>query len=109
MMRTTPLAVWGSGLTKEELREVVKSEVGLTHPNSTSADTVYIYNFAIKFLLDNKEDPEKTQKCMEACLAEVASFKKEKLGSYQQDIQSWLIQSVEMYQTFKETNEEALV
>ena len=71
MMRTTPLAVWGSGLSKEELKELVKSEVTLTHPSATPINAVFIYNLAIKFLLENREDPEKTQKCMEACLTEV--------------------------------------
>ena len=86
MMRTTPLAMWGSGLSKEELKELVKSEVTLTHPSATPINAVFIYNLAIKFLLENKDDPEKTQKCMEACLNEVASFEKESLGSHKQDI-----------------------
>jgi hypothetical protein len=33
MMRATPLAVWASGLSKEDLRKVTTADVELTHPN----------------------------------------------------------------------------
>lgn len=90
MMRSTPIAVWGSGLSKEEFRQITQSEVQLTHPNQTSADCVYIYNFAIKLLLENKDDEDKAGKCFEACLAEAGTFKIQRAGGYKQDILSWL-------------------
>ena len=109
LMRSTPLAVWASGLSPEELMKVTKSEVQMTHCNDTAYNTVYLYNFAIKFLLESKDDPEKAMKCMELCMAEAAKFQKVNLGGYEQDILSWLQLSQECFLEFKNTNVEPLV
>ena len=82
MMRSTPIAVWGAGLSNKEFRDLTKSEVQLTHPNQTAADAVYIYNFAIKFLLENKDDGDKAGKCFEACQKEASKFKIQISGGY---------------------------
>lgn len=59
MMRSTPLAVWASGLSQDEFKKASVAETQLTHPNPTPNDATYLYNLGIKFLLNNKDDPNR--------------------------------------------------
>ena len=77
MMRATPMAVWASALTKEDLRKVSNSDVQLTHPNKTSWNAVYIYNFALKYLFEHIEDENRAEDCFRASLKEAETFEAE--------------------------------
>ena len=62
----------------------------MTHPAATAHDAVFLYNFAIKFLLFNKDDPDKTMKCFAACKEKASKFVKQRSSGKPQDIGSWL-------------------
>ena len=56
LMRITPLCVWASKLSKEELITAVTEETQLTHSNQTAIATSIAYVYTIQHLLSNKGD-----------------------------------------------------
>ncbi|CDW91870.1 UNKNOWN [Stylonychia lemnae] len=56
LMRITPLAVWGSQLSNDDLYRAVYLQTYLTHCNQIAIDSTYIYCFAIKLILNGKTD-----------------------------------------------------
>ena len=97
------MAVWASALTKEDLRKVSNSDVQLTHPNKTSWNAVYIYNFALKYLFEHIEDENRAEDCFRASLKEAETFEAEQLtggNKDEQDIKKWLEQAEEMHKNF---------
>jgi ADP-ribosylglycohydrolase len=57
MMRSVPMAVYASGLGFDDFRKACNAETKLTHPNMTANDAVFLYNLAIRFLMQNHVDP----------------------------------------------------
>lgn len=85
----------------------------MTHPNGSAHDSCYIYNLAIKFLLENRTDPDRAEKCFEFCLNETESFEVAKTlgphGYVGQNVNHWLVQAKNMFEEFKKSNKEPLV
>jgi ADP-ribosylglycohydrolase len=49
LMRCTPIAVWASGIEKEnDFYKAIEADVRFTHPNKLVIDSVYLYCTAIK-------------------------------------------------------------
>ena len=74
-MRTTPLAIWAADLEEDDFKKACKAEVDLTHPNKTSNDVVYIYNLAIKTLIEFHDHPNKHNLAYQRCVEEVNKSK----------------------------------
>jgi len=56
LMRITPLCIWASKLSREDLIKAVQEETKLTHPNKTAINTSVAYVYTIQHLLNNKGD-----------------------------------------------------
>ncbi len=56
LMRITPLCVWTSKLTKEEIIKAVREETRLTHPNRTAQNVSIAYVYTINYLLNHPGD-----------------------------------------------------
>lgn len=109
MMRSTPLAIWGADLSKEDLKKASNAETTLTHPNPTANDATFLYNLAIKFLLNNLEDPDRALKCFDYCLEASNSFTPEDSFFGDQSIKNWLLLSKKMFEDANESGEEELL
>ena len=46
-MRVTPLVVWGSNLSYDDLNKVIVADVKMTHPSLVVQEAVFIYAVAI--------------------------------------------------------------
>ena len=58
LMRISPLCVWTSKLSMEELKSAVHEETKLTHSNKTALDVSVVYVYTIQHLLNNKGDSQ---------------------------------------------------
>ena len=66
LMRMTPLCIWTSRLSKDDLIRAITEETKLTHPNQSAIDVNIAYAFTIQHLLQNKGDYQGAyQKCKE--------------------------------------------
>lgn len=59
------MAVFGSKLTLEELREITDHDVKMTHPDKVVQDAVFIYCATIQWLLNNKDKADRSKLVME--------------------------------------------
>ena len=75
MMRSVPMAIYASGLGFDDFRKACNAETKLTHPNMTANDAVFLYNLAIRFLMQNHVDPERALKAFEYCENTAKTFK----------------------------------
>ena len=89
-MRSTPLAVWASGLGFDDFRKASNAETQLTHPNGAANDAVFLYNLAIKYLLQNHIDEDRAQKAFELCEKTAKTFRVVKNIHGNQDISLWI-------------------
>lgn len=55
-MRITPMAVWGSQLSNEDLYKAVHLQTYFTHSNKVAIDSAYLYCLAIKMILNGVND-----------------------------------------------------
>lgn len=55
LMRCAPIAIYCINRTEKELREIVKQECELTHPNQVVQEGVVIYCLAIKYALEKND------------------------------------------------------
>jgi len=80
LMRITPLCVWTSKLSREEIIRAVREETRLTHSNETAQNVSIAYVYTINYLLNHSGEYEQAyQKCKEIV---------NELND--QDIKSWL-------------------
>eukprot|EP00835_Amoeboradix_gromovi_P005726 NODE_572_length_6559_cov_0.536842.p1 type:complete len:340 gc:universal NODE_572_length_6559_cov_0.536842:2794-1775(-) len=70
LMRIIPLAIYGSQLSNEELKNMTTGDALLSHANPVTISCNYIYSFAVKCLLRNPGD---YKKCIEATEIEINS------------------------------------
>ena len=89
-MRSTPMAIWAANLQDEDFKRACKSDVELTHPNQTSNDVVYIYNLAIKTLIEFSDNPNKANIAYHRCVIETNKCKPQDNPYGTQDLQEWL-------------------
>lgn len=88
----------------------------MTHPAPTASDACYLYNLAIKILLEKFEDPikDRAKECFSQCSKESETFKLHKTfggREQEQNIKAWLEKAESLYKEFKkdETKEPLLV
>jgi ADP-ribosylglycohydrolase len=55
-MRITPLAVFTSKFSRQNVRDLIVADVSMTHPNLVVHDAVVIYCEAIHYLLNNPDE-----------------------------------------------------
>ena len=66
LMRITPLCIWASKLSRDDLIKAVREETRLTHPNETAINASIAYVYTIQHLLNNKGDYKGAyKKCQE--------------------------------------------
>jgi len=64
LMRITPLCVWSSKLSQQDLIKAVREDTRLTHPNVTAQNVSIAYVYAINHLLNHPgENLEAYEKC----------------------------------------------
>jgi len=67
--RVIPLAIWLCELTDhEKIKQIVVSEVEITHPNKTVQELAFVYVMAFIYLLNNSNQPDRAQKAFELAL-----------------------------------------
>jgi len=81
LMRITPLCVWTSKLTKEEIIKAVREDTRLTHPNKTAQNVSIAYVYTINHLLNH---PGESKQAYQKCKSLVINDLKDK------DIEGWL-------------------
>lgn len=59
LMRSTPLAVFGHKLNKEELMQIVSLDCNFTHCHKNVIDAVYLYCLAIGFLIKECQNEDR--------------------------------------------------
>lgn len=67
LMRIAPLGVYGLQVSDKELKEIVKQECILTHPNPIIIDACYIYCLAIKYILQGLDKKVVWQRLKDKC------------------------------------------
>ena len=116
LMRQTPMAVWASGLEPLDLRNATNCDVTFTHASSqkgeygTSSDAFFIYNYAIKLLLENKDDPQRAQKAFDSCAKVAENFTVMKFEGFgEQSISSWIKEAKNLNEMQKKSGKEPLL
>jgi len=83
LMRITPLCVWASKLSLEDLKKAAREDTRLTHPNQTVINVSIAYVATIHHLLNNKGDYSGAyQKCKDV----IKSLEDEELKAWMNDI-----------------------
>ncbi len=81
LMRITPLCIWTSKLSKEDLIKAVREDTRLTHPNRTAQNVSIAYVYTINHLLNYPGESEKAyQKCKDLVKNDLQD----------KDMESWL-------------------
>lgn len=70
LMRSTPIAVYGHLLSKEDLRSIIKVDCNFTHCHPNVIDAVYLYSLAIGSLIRTGDDPDRVKIAMDLILKE---------------------------------------
>ena len=65
LMRCTPLAVWGSDLSVEDLQKASDADVSFTHSHVIVKRAVFAYHLGIKYLLNNPLEKDRARKAFE--------------------------------------------
>jgi len=73
-MRCTPMAVFAKNLSKENARDLIESDVAMTHPNQIIKDMIYTYCITIAYLLNNPDEPDRAQNAFDMAMQESESF-----------------------------------
>jgi len=66
LMRATPLGIAACGCTVEEAIEIAETDCALTHPNSSCISATTAYVLAVRHLILNAADPQKTMGAIKA-------------------------------------------
>ena len=89
-MRSTPIAIIGADLSLKDFRKACRADVELTHSNQTSNDVVYIYNLAIKTLLEFSNHENRARLAYQLCAKEVGKLKPQENPFGTQNLSDWL-------------------
>ena len=68
MMRVTPLAVWCSKLTNEEVEKATKADASITHSQQLVHNVIATYVVGIKYLIQNPGEANRAKLAYEAAL-----------------------------------------
>ena len=82
-MRSTPIAVYGHKLSKQELMTIIKDDCHFTHCNKNVIDVVYLYCLAIGQLINKADRADRAA----LAFAEVVQACKEHPNG---EVQDWL-------------------
>jgi len=69
LMRATPMAVWSHKLPQQQAIFAIHSDVKFTHSLPSVANTVEAYVMAIRYLLNNPNDPDRNNNAFLVAMA----------------------------------------
>ena len=97
LMRATPMAVWGSGLSVEDLQKASDADVSFTHSHVIVKRAVFAYNLGIKYLLNNPLEKDRARKAFEFVKEICKGFEETTDNGYKQSVQEWLQVAESLY------------
>jgi ADP-ribosylglycohydrolase len=56
-MRVTPLAIFASALEPIDMLAAISADAEMTHPNKLVHEAIFVYTYAISFLVNNPALP----------------------------------------------------
>ena len=64
------MAIFTVNLSKENARELIESDVAMTHPNQIVKDMIYTYCITIAYLIKNATNPNRAQEAFDMAYKE---------------------------------------
>ena len=89
-MRATPMAVYMSRSTEDEMFKEVTTEVSMTHPNKVVQQAIFLYCHSIGHLLRHPNNPNRAQEAYN--IAQEASIRR----NFDPCLNEWLKLSQDM-------------